>query len=384
MTLTCAAGTGLGAVRDALGTGRGGLRANDFPGCDLATWIGRVDGLEDTALDGTLAEFDCRNNRLALLALEQDRFIDAVGQLKQRYRPERIACVIGTSTAGIGATEAAYRALGSDGHMPARYRLPRVHSPHTSSAFTARVLGLAGPVLTVSTACSSSAKVFASAARMIEAGMADAAVVGGVDSLCLSVLYGFHSLELVSEQPCRPFDRQRRGLNLGEAAGFAILESASRESLGTLEGWGESSDAHHMASPHPKGAGAVAAMRGALDNAALAPEQIGFINCHGTATPMNDRIEAAAIREVFHEPPPSASTKAWTGHTLGAAGIAESVFSLLALGDERLPQSLHCDDPEDGWADFILRQPRSARVERVLTNSFGFGGSNCSLVFGRP
>lgn len=384
MTLTCAAGTGLDAVRAALGSGRTGLRDNDFPGCDLATWIGRVDGLEDTALTGSFAEFDCRNNRLALMALEQDGFIEAVNQLKQRCRPERIACVVGTSTAGIGATEAAYRELDPGGHIPERYRLPRVHSPHTSSAFTARVLGLEGPVLTVSTACSSSAKVFASAARMIESGMADAAVVGGVDSLCMSVLYGFHSLELVSARPCRPFDRARNGLNLGEAAGFAVLEPEPSGSLGRLLGWGESSDAHHMASPHPKGAGAVAAMRGALDHGGLEPEQIGFINCHGTATPMNDRIEAAAIREVFAEPPPAASTKAWTGHTLGAAGIAESVFSLLALGDERLPQSLHCDDPEDGWSDFILRQPRSVRIDRVLTNSFGFGGSNCSLVFGRP
>jgi 3-oxoacyl-[acyl-carrier-protein] synthase I len=371
-------------VRRALIGAQSGLRANDFPHCDLSTWIGRVEGVEDVAMGDALAEFDCRNNRLALLGLEQDGFLDAVAQLKKRIAPERIACVIGTSTAGIGTTESAYRDLGDQAHFDRQYLLPRVHTPHTSSAFTARVLGLGGPVLTISTACSSSAKVFASAARLIRAGLADAAVVGGVDSLCLSVLYGFHSLELVSDQPCRPFDRARKGLSLGEAAGFAVLEKAPEQSLGRLLGWGESSDAHHMASPHPEGAGAAAAMAGALQHAGLDPAAIGYINCHGTATPLNDRVEAAAIRAVFPQPPPAASTKGWTGHTLGAAGIAESVFSLLALGDQFLPAGLNLDDPEDEWADFVLLEPLKRRVEIVLSNSFGFGGSNCSLLFGQP
>lgn len=382
MTLSCAAGTGLDEIRGALSEARSGLRRNDFPHCELDTWIGRVEGVEAIAMDGELAEFDCRNNRLALIGLEQDDFIASVEALKGRYAPERIACVIGTSTAGIGATESAYRELDTDQRFPARYRLPRVHTPHTSAAFTARVLGLEGPVLTVSTACSSSAKVFASAARLIAAGLADAAVVGGVDTLCLSVLYGFHSLELVSDQPCRPFDRDRKGLSLGEAAGFAILEPKAKHSLGRLLGWGESSDAHHMASPHPEGAGAAAAMREALTRAGLAPEAVGYINCHGTATPLNDQVEARAIRQVFASPPPAASTKAWTGHTLGAAGIAEAVFSLLALNDHFLPAGLNIDRPEDDWADFILRQSRHEAVDVVLSNSFGFGGSNCSLLLG--
>ncbi len=379
MTLTCAAGTGLPAVRSALAAGRSGLRANDFPHCELDTWIGRVDGVEDTVLAGDLAEFDCRNNRLALLGLEQDDFIGQVEALKSRVAADRIACVIGTSTAGIGVTEAAYREMGEDEVFQARHRLPRVHTPHTSAAFTARVLGLDGPVLTISTACSSSAKVFASAARLIEAGLADAAVVGGVDSLCLSVLYGFHSLDLVSDQPCRPFDRARKGLSLGEAAGFAIVEKQGA-GFGRLLGWGESSDAHHMASPHPEGAGAAAAMAEALTRARLSPADIGYINCHGTATSLNDEVEARAIASVFERPPAAASTKGWTGHTLGAAGIAESVFSLLALDDEFLPAGLNLDDPE---SDFILTESRHEKVDAVLSNSFGFGGSNCSLIFGR-
>lgn len=383
MTLTCAAGTGLSDIRDALLTGRSGLRRNDFEHCELDTYIGRVEGVEDCAPGGALEAFDCRNNRLALLGLEQDGFIDEIQRLRQRFDPERIACVIGTSTAGIGATEAAYRELGEQARFSERYRLPRVHTPHTSSAFTAEVLGLRGPVLTVSTACSSSAKVFANAARLIDSGLADAAVVGGVDSLCLSVLYGFHSLELVSSERCRPFDRGRAGLNLGEAAGFAVVEKRPERSLGRLLGWGESSDAHHMASPHPEGAGASAAMREALQRAALEPEQVGYINCHGTATPLNDRVEAGAIRAVFDTPPAAASTKGWTGHTLGAAGIVEAVFSLLALEDEWLPAGLHLSDPEDEWREFILAAPRRERVDVVLSNSFGFGGSNCGLLLGR-
>lgn len=384
MTLTCAAGAGLESLRSALTEGRSGLRVNDYPGCELETWIGRVDGVEAIRLGKGLQRFECRNNQLAELALRRDDFREKVADLRARHRPERIACVVGTSTAGISSTELAYRELDEHGQFRPGHVMPWVHTPHTSAAFVAAALGLEGPVQTVSTACSSSAKVFATAARLIESGWADAAVVGGVDSLCLSVLYGFHSLELVSSGPCRPFDRDRTGLNLGEAAGFAIVERDPDESLGRLLGWGETSDAHHMASPHPEGAGAIEAMRQALDRAGLAPQAIGYVNCHGTATPMNDRIEAAALRTVFGTPPPASSTKAWTGHTLGAAGITETVFSLLALADGYLPPSLNCAEPEASAGDFILLEGRRQPVEAVMSNSFGFGGSNCTLVMGAP
>lgn len=383
MTLSCAAGVGLSAIRSAMHEARTGLRVNDLPHCDLETWIGRVDGVEDIRLGKRFSGWNCRGNQLAMLGLEQDDFLASVNGLKQRIDPERIACIIGTTTAGISNTEAAYRDLIDGEHFRDGYLQPRIHSPHVSSSFVAEVLGLGGPVITVSTACSSSAKVFANAARLINAGWVDAAIVGGVDSLCLSVLYGFHSLELISSKPCRPFDQNRDGLSLGEGAGFAILERQPEQSLGRLLGWGESSDAHHMASPHPDGSGACAAMQQALDAAALRPDQVSYINCHGTATPINDRIEATAIKQVFPDPPPSASTKAFTGHTLGAAGITESIFSLLALQEQWLPASLNCDTPEAAWADFILTDARQASVEYVLNNSFGFGGSNSSLLFGR-
>lgn len=383
MTLTCAAGTGLASIRKALVSGQSGLRSNDFPGCELETWIGRVGETESVAMPKALSAFDCRNNQLAILALNQDDFRDRVAACAGRVGTARIACIIGTSTAGIGTTEQAYRALAPDGGFPEQYRLPRVHTPHTSAACVAASLGLGGPVMTVSTACSSSAKVFASAARLIEAGWADAAVVGGVDSLCLSILYGFSSLELVSDAPCRPFDRDRRGLNLGEAAGFVLLERDPRETAGTLLGCGETSDAHHMAAPHPAGRGAVAAMNAALESAGLAPVQIGYINCHGTATRLNDRVEADAIREVFPDPPPASSTKGWTGHTLGAAGITEAVLGLVAMQDGVLPASLNCRSVEAEGMDFIVTEPLPRAVDAILSNSFGFGGSNCSLILGR-
>ncbi len=383
MTLSCAAGTGLRDIRHSLAGMHSGLRPNDFPHCQLSTWIGRVNGVEDTRMSSELAHLECRNNQLAELALRQDDFLARAADLVARHGAQRVACVIGTSTAGIGSTEAAYRELDDDGEIAAAWLTPYVHNPHTSAIYVAERLGLKGPVLTVSTACSSSAKVFASAARLIATGMADAAVVGGVDSLCLSVLYGFQSLELVSPDPCRPFDKTRRGLSLGEAAGFALLERDSKRSQGRLLGWGESSDAHHMASPHPEGRGAIDAVRAALNCAGLPADSVGYINCHGTATPLNDQVEGGVIRSLFTSPPPASSTKGWTGHTLGAAGITEAVFSLLAMQDGVLPPTLNCTDVEAENADFVLTEPLQRQVDVVLSNSFGFGGSNCALLLGR-
>lgn len=384
ITLTCAAGTGLTGVRDTLESGRSGLRENDFPHCGLSTWIGRVDGVEAVEMPARLADRHCRNNQLALLGLEQDGFIEAAGRAVARYGAHRVACILGTSTGGIGATEDAYRASNGGGKLPADFHLPRVHTPHTTSAFVADLLGLAGPAYTISTACSSSAKVFAAAERMVRAGLIDAAVVGGVDSLCLSVLYGFHALELVSSGPCRPFDRRRDGLNLGEAAGFALLERTSDHALAMLVGAGESSDAYHMSAPHPEGAGAVAAMWQALTSAGLEAGEVGYINLHGTATQLNDTIEAKAVGELFGHGVPASSTKGWTGHTLGAAGITETVISLLALDSGFLPGTLNCEVPDTPADTFVLTGPRTCPVDTVMTNSFGFGGSNCTLLFSHP
>jgi 3-oxoacyl-[acyl-carrier-protein] synthase-1 len=252
--------------------------------------------------------------------------------------------------------------------------------------FARRMLALEGPAAAVSSACSSSAKVFGSARRMMEAGLIDAAVVGGVDSLCLTTLYGFHSLQLVSSLPCRPFDMARDGISIGEAAAFALLERAP-ESLDAdavmLLGIGESSDAHHMSSPHPEGRGARAAMLQALDTAGLQPADIGYINLHGTGTPSNDNAEACAVAAVLGPDVPGSSTKGATGHTLGAAGAVEAVICALALQHGLLPAGLNTTSVDPTLGVTYLLENRRRRIARVMSNSFGFGGSNCSLIFGR-
>jgi 3-oxoacyl-(acyl-carrier-protein) synthase len=378
-----ALGHGRGVALDALLQGHSGLRRCDYEGADMETWIGRVDGIEDVVLPTALAPFACRNNRLAALGLESDGFATAVAAARARYGAARIGVFLGTSTSGIEATEQAYRRRGDEGGpLPADFDYRHTHNTFSVADFTRRYLGLAGPAQVISTACSSSAKVFAAASRHIRAGWCDAAVVGGVDSLCLTTLYGFNSLELVSRRPCRPWDAARDGINIGEAAGFALLE---REGEGVrLLGYGESSDAYHMSTPHPEGEGALRAMQAALDSAGLAARQIDYINLHGTATPSNDRAEDRAVMRLFAGEVPCSSTKGWTGHTLGAAGITEAIFCALAIEEGFVPGSLNTEqlDPEL-FAPIVrttLRQP----VRIVMSNSFGFGGSNCALILGRP
>lgn len=383
-TATTALGRGRDAQASALRERRSGLRRNDFGKTPLDTWVGRVDGLEEATLPDTLAQWECRNNRLAWLALRQDGLIDTVERLKARYGDTRIAVVLGTSTSSIGATEEAYERLDSEGRFPADLARPQVHTPHSLGGFVQHALQLRGPCVTVATACSSSAKVFAQASRLITAGMADAALVGGVDTLCGSVLFGFNSLELVSAQPCRPFDATRNGLSLGEAGGFALLErAADDEPRLQLRGYGESSDAHHMSAPHPEGLGAHLAMRDALARAGIDAAEVGYLNLHGTATPANDAIEARAVAALFPATLHASSTKGWTGHTLGAAGIVESVFALLALEHGELPGILNSDTPDPDNGPQIRYDNATRDIRYAMNNSFGFGGNNCSLVFGR-
>jgi len=270
-TATTALGAGRLAQAEALDQRRSGLRPNDFgPAPRLDCWIGRVEGVEEVQLPPQLAQWDCRNNRLAWLALQQDGLLDAVGAAAARYGAARVAVVMGTSTSSIGASEEAYRRLDRDAggeRFADDLQRPIVHTPHSIGDFVQHATGLAGPCVTVATACSSSAKVFAQAARLIQAGVVDAALVGGVDTLCGSVLYGFNALQLVSRDKCKPFDASRDGLSLGEAGGFALLERATETDPLQLRGYGESSDAHHMSAPHPQGLGAQLAMRDALARA---------------------------------------------------------------------------------------------------------------------
>lgn len=383
-TLTSALGQGIEAHREALLAERSGLTACDFDNCDLPAWIGRVAGLEEVPLQGPWALHDGRNNRLAAMGLQQDGFIEAVEAARKKYGSERIGVFLGTSTSGVYQTELAFRHRDPDtGALPEDFRYRYSQNCFSVGDFVRLYLNLQGPALVVSTACSSSAKVFATASRYIQSGLCDAAIVGGVDSLCLTTLYGFSSLQLVSPEPCRPADAERNGISIGEAAGFALLERAQDAQKLCVLGYGESSDAYHMSSPDPDGKGAVLAMRQALDKAGLAADDIDYINLHGTATPANDLSEGRAVAQLFGDRVPCSSTKGWTGHALGAAGIAETVICALAIEHGFLPRSLNTRNLDPEIPNRILLQTQTAEVNYALTNSFGFGGSNCSLVIGR-
>lgn len=379
-------GAGSRAVADAMRDTRSGLAPCDFETVALNTHIGRVHGLEALPVRSDLGAYDCRNNRLAQLGIELDGFAGAVAEARDRYGAARIGVFVGTSTSGILETELAYRRRDpGTGALPRDYRYTQTHNTFSLADFVRRYLGLQGPAFVVSSACSSTAKVFGNAARMIAAGACDAAVVGGVDTLCLTTLYGFHSLELTSRGPCRPFDAERDGLSIGEGAGFALLERVedrpeARAML--LLGIGESCDAYHMSTPHPEGLGARLAMQRALESAGLAPADIDYVNLHGTATRSNDAAEDRSVWELFGDGTPCSSTKGATGHLLGAAGITEIIISILAIEHGLMPGSAHTRRIDPAMKCNYLIETRKARVRRVLSNSFGFGGSNCSVVLG--
>ena len=383
-TTVNALGDGLSASLQALQEGRTGLSPCDFEEFVLDTWIGRVKGLESDPLTGSMQKFDCRNNRLARRGLESDAFKSAVDQAKANYGADRIGVFIGTSTSGILQTEHAYARRANNNELPADFDFFHTHNTFSIADFCQQYLGLNGPISAVSTACSSSAKVFAVAYRHIKMGLCDAAIVGGVDSLCGTTLYGFNSLGLVSPDKCRPWGADRNGINIGEAAGFALLEKPENapDSIQLL-GYGESSDAYHMSTPHPQGEGAIQAMQAALDRARIKPEDVDYINLHGTATQSNDSSEDHAVSKLFGHSTPCSSTKGWTGHTLGAAGITEAIFSCLCIENNFMPTSLNTEDKDSELNANVLMKKNESPVNTVISNSFGFGGTNCSLAIGR-
>jgi 3-oxoacyl-[acyl-carrier-protein] synthase I len=379
-----ALGHGLDATAAALRENRSGLRRCDFADAVLDTCIGRVAGVEDAPIEGDLAVFDCRNNRLGRMAVTADGVSEAITGAVARYGADRVAVILGTSTSGVGEGEIAYAHRdATTGALPPDFHFAETHDHHSLATYLQALLGLEGPSATVSTACSSSAKVFADAAQLIEIGICDAAVVGGADSLCLLTLYGFNSLELLDAGPCRPNDTDRAGISIGEAAGFALLEradAAEGRALAYFVGYGESADAHHMSAPHPEGIGAEMAMRKALERAGIGAGEVGYINQHGTGSRQNDQVEDAAIARVFGSGMRCSSTKGATGHTLGAAGILEIAISVLAMRDGFVPGNANLQTLDAGFQAHIARDSVDAEVRYALNNSFGFGGSNCSII----
>lgn len=322
------------------------------------------------------AHKNTRNNRLALSTLLQisSQIKDAV----QQFGADRVAVVVGTSTSGI-----------SDGEIALSNGLPEDYHYHQQEVgnlgqFVADYFSIEGPAYTLSTACSSSSRVFISAKRLLNAGLVDAVIVGGSDSLCQLTLNGFHGLEALSTTHCLPFSENRNGINIGEASAFMLLSTQKNTTGLALLGAGDSSDAHHISAPHPEGKGAIESMQKALIDANLTSDDIGYINAHGTATKLNDVMESKAIYSLFKASVPVSSTKPLTGHTLGAASILEaSICCLLLTEDLDLPMQIN-----DGKVDALLApirlvtKPEKLIKKAVLSNSFAFGGNNVSLILG--
>ena len=385
ITVTTALGDGLDANWAALRDDRSALAPCTFEQMPVEAWGGEVPGL-DMPLPARFSAFDCRNNRLAERALAADGFEQDVARVIARYGAHRVGLFTGTSTSGILESERAYRRLDPrTGALPNGFAYAETHNTYALGRFLRARLALKGPGFTLSTACAATAKLFAVARRMIDAGFCDAAVIGGADSFCGTTLFGFHALGVMAEGPCRPFDAARSGISIGEAAGFALLERLvdvpDPDPL-LLLGAGESSDAHHMSSPEPGAAGAVIAMRAALADAELEPDDIDHVNLHGTATLTGDAAEDKGVTKVFGPAVARSSVKGFTGHTLGAAGIVSAAVAALAIRHGFLPGSPHTRTVDPAFAAGHVLIGRPARVQKVMCNAFGFGGVNCSFIIG--
>lgn len=341
-----------------------------------STVVGRIAEPLPT-IPASLERFNTRNNRLALSALQQIE--PSIQQAISTFGHHRIAVIIGTSTSGISDGEAAFEHKNQHGQFPDTYHYNQQELGN-SSDFVASYFGLTGPCYSISTACSSSGRVFISAKQLLQSGLVDAVIVGGVDTVCQLTLNGFNGLEALSDKLCRPFASQRNGINIGESAAFMLLSQQPAQIA--LLGVGDSSDAHHISAPHPEGNGAEQAMRKALEDAGLSSDDIGYINAHGTATPLNDSMESKAIFRLFGRSVPVSSTKPLTGHTLGAASATEAAIAWHILKyDLPLPQQ-HCLDKASDIEISLVESSAKLEGKAILSNSFAFGGNNISLIFG--
>ncbi|MUK49620.1 beta-ketoacyl-[acyl-carrier-protein] synthase family protein [Aliivibrio fischeri] len=346
-----------------------------------ATVVGKALG-ELPLVPEHLAYWDTRNNQLVLSALQQIE--PQINAAKEKYGSDRIAVIVGTSTSGISDGEVALKEKMEQGAFPAGYSYKQQELGNPAD-FIAQYLNIDGPTYAISTACSSSGRVFLSAKRLLKAGFVDAVIVGGTDSLCRLTLNGFNSLEALSNEYCLPFSPNRKGINIGEASAYMLLSAEQKDSDDpiALLGAGDSSDAHHISAPHPEGKGAIEAMNKALTDAGLEPKDIGYINAHGTATPLNDAMESKAVHAVFGHSVPVSSTKPFTGHTLGAAGIIEaSICWHILKYNLPLPKQINDGQQDDALADIQLVVDQPLRKKTVISNSFAFGGNNISLIFG--
>ena len=389
------------AIANCLGTDHRGVCARAFAGDDafspggafasfpFATMLGVMPSpADDAGAAGGDDLLDCVRTRLATIALASVRQLQpAVRAAASRWGAGRVAYVFASSTGGLEETE---RALAPDPRLPASHTEYRYenHGIDATSTAIARYLGAAGISLAVSTACSSSFKALASGIRLIDRGLADAAVIGCADSLCRTTVFGFHSLGLLSPVATRPFSRERAGITLGEGSAYVLIERGNdatwRHALAAVAGLGGASDAFHHTSPRPDGIGGQLCMRQALDRAGLLPNEIDYVSAHGTGTLLNDVAEAAAVARVFERRVPVTATKSLTGHTLGSAGLTALVLAVESLRRQAIPATLRVAPADDGLAVDVIDRLAPGRLRHVLVNAFGFGGSNASVVVSQP
>jgi 3-oxoacyl-[acyl-carrier-protein] synthase-1 len=382
-TLSSALGFGNEAAVGSIKSTKGGLRELSTKPSG-STWFGYAEPPPNLELPSKLAPYDNVASRLIQGALAQDGFIAEVEKAKARFGKHRVGCFLGTITSSVCRLEELYKDNAKEpgsGHIVLDYH----GSINATIQFTRKYLDITGPYATISTACSSSAKVFATAYRYLQAGLCDAVVVAGVEPLCEILVYGFRSLGVLSANPCKPWDANRDGISIGAAAGFALL---TREPTGPdnfiLKGFGESSDAYHMTSPHPQGLGVEACMREALKSAGLNASDIDYVNAHGSGTPMNDITEDGAICRVLGEETLVSSTKGWTGHTQGAAGITEAIIVMLSMRESLVPATLNTTQIDPATKCNLVLENRPHTIRYALTNSMGFGGNNATLILGAP
>jgi len=383
--IVCAMGDGKQAVRAALLRGESGVQPSEACSPGRALPLGLATGAVLPSVAHLPQAQRSRNNQFALAALAQIRA--SVDAAVARYGAHRVGVVIGTSTSGVGEAESALAARAASGELPGEFHYGQ-QEMGAPAMLLARELGVSGPALVHSSACSSGAKALASAARLIAMGACDAVVAGGVDTLCSFTVAGFSALESVSAVRCNPLSANRNGINIGEGAGLFLM---SREaSAVALCGWGESSDGHHMSAPDPEGGGARLAIGQALQRAGITPQQVDYINLHGTATLQNDAMESRVVSALFGDTVPVSSTKPFTGHALGAAAAIEAALCWLMMQDDN-PEGYLPPQLWDGAADPALPALHIAApgaklgrpLRYVLSNSFAFGGSNAALVLGR-
>lgn len=326
-------------------------------------------------------EHKSRNS--AVLAFLTDSIKDSINELKQKYSKDRIAIILGTSTSGLDETENELKKFMQTG-VPSRDFYYKTQEFGDPSMFLADYLEIDGPAYTISTACSSSARALICGKRMLESGLVDAVIAGGADTLCKVPINGFNSMGVLSQERCLPFNKNRSGINIGEGGGLMIL-SKEKDSLELL-GVGESSDAYHVSSPDPSGAGAISAMEMALNDASLTTDDIGYVNLHGTATKLNDAMESKAMASLFKGKVPCSSTKYMTGHTLGAAGIVEAaILCYLLKHDLDLPVQDFSHDEIDDTLDEcgLIKEKIKAKKKVMMSNSFAFGGNNASIIIAK-